>query len=442
MDTATLKPASRRVFLKAAGAAAALATIPVWASPRRLTAEDGASGADGAKPAAPSAPGAGKTKGLIIISLPGGPSHIDMFDPKAVEQSKGPFDPIETSQSGVKFTSVLPGLAKRAEHLCVVRSMTSTEGNHDRARYLTLTGHVPNPSVSHPSLGCMLNKEFTPADSEMPGFVAIGGASVDAGYLGPQFAPLIVNDPNKGLENLSYRKGLTHEAEKARLERRLKLRDEIDREFKKDRNTQIAEDQKAMYDRAKRLMDSKKAAAFDLSLEDKGVRDQYGRDRFGQSLVLARRLIEQGVKCVEVRLNGWDTHNDAANRLTGLCTTLDGGFSALIDDLRKKKLFDSVGVLCYGEFGRTPRDGKNDGRGHYPRAWSMVAAGGGFARGRTVGATDDKGEAVISRPVTVPDFFWSMAHTTGFDPLRKFEVNERPIWYADKAGKVIPEFFA
>jgi hypothetical protein len=439
----------RRTFLKAGVTVAALAALPVWATARRSQAEGETPPpapkptGEGDRTAEPSAPGAGKLKHLIIISLQGGPSHLDTFDPKTPDGFKGPFAPIETAIKGVSFTEVLPGLAKRAGDLCVVRGMTSAEGNHDRARYLTLTGQVPNPSVKHPSLGCMLAKEFEQPDQEMPQFIAIGGPTVDAGYLGPQYAPLLVNDPERGLDNLRYRKGVSAEQEKSRLERRLRLRGEVDKEFKKERNEDIADDQKAMYDKAKKLMDSKKAAAFDLTLEDKSARDLYTRTKLGQSLLLARRLIEQGVKCVEVRLNGWDTHDNHADRISALCGQLDPAMSGLIDDLKKRKMFGDTGVACYGEFGRTPKlDNGRNGRGHYPRAWSMVLAGGPFARGRVVGETDGKGERVVSGAVTVPDFFRSMAHAAGVDPLRQFHVNERPIWYVDKAGKLAPALFA
>lgn len=426
---------SRRAFL---GTAAVAASLPLFGRFATVRAEE-------PKPAETAelpVPGAGKLKHLIIISLPGAPSHIDLWDPKADEKVRGEFKPIETPVKDIRFTEVLPGLAKQAEHLCVVNGMTSGEGNHDRARYLTLTGHAPNPSVKHPSLGSILAKESGMDDSELPMFVSVGGAALDAGYLGPQYSALTVADPERGVENLAYRPGVSPDQERARLEKRLRLRDEVDRDFRERRSATIAADQKAMYDRARRMMDSRKSAAFDLSTEKDELRNHYGRTRFGQGLLLARRLVEEGVKCVEVRLGGWDTHQDNFERIRPLAQQLDIGMSQLITELRARKLFDSTAIACYGEFGRTPRINGNNGRDHYPRAWSMVLAGGPFARGRRVGMTDETASRVVERPVTVPDFFRSLAHAAGFDPMRKFEVNDRPIWYVDKAGTVIRELFA
>jgi hypothetical protein len=429
---------SRRAFIGASAAVAAATLMP--GAVRVLRAEGDQPKAEEAAPV--QASGAGKLKHLIIISLVGGPSHMDLFDPKTDPAIKGEFAPLETEIDGLSVTEVLPGIAKRAQHLCMVNSMTSGEGNHDRGRYLTLTGHVPNPSVRHPTLGSMIAKEFENDVGEMPAFVSVGGATIDAGYLGPRYSALTIADPERGLENLAYRTGVTPEQERQRLEKRLKLRDAVDESFRRERSAAIAADQRAMYTAARRLMDSKRAEAFDISNESSSARESYGRTRFGQGLLLARRLVETGVKCVEVRLGGWDTHSDNFNRVRNLAAQLDIGISNLIDDLQQRERFEDTAIACYGEFGRTPRINSGNGRDHFPRAWSMLLAGGPFARGRVVGKTNEQASAVIERPVTVPDYFVSMAHACGFDPLRRFEVSDRPIWYTDKAGKIVPELFA
>src|SRR5690606_36917206 len=137
---------------------------------------------------------------------------------------------------------------------------------------------------------------------------------------------------------------------------------------------------------------------------------------------------------VEVNLGGWDTHDDNFTRIRSIGGQLDVAFARLVHDLKRSKLWESTVVVCHGEFGRTPRINERNGRGHYPRAWNMVVSGGPIVRGRVIGKTDERGEAPVEEPVQVPDFFFSMSHAFGFDPLRKFEVNERPIWYADKTG--------
>lgn len=428
---------SRRTFLGATAAVAAATLLPPSIT-RVLRAEGEAPGTQ----PTPEVAGAGKLKHLIIISLVGGPPHLDLFDPKEDTSVKGEFSALKTEVDGFQLTEVLPGIAKRAQQLCLVNSMTSGEGNHDRARYLTLTGHVPNPSVRHPTLGSMIAKEFENDVGEMLAFVSVGGATIDAGYLGPRYSALAIADPERGLENLAYRTGVTPEQERQRLEKRLKLRDAVDENFRRERSEAIANDQRAMYTAARRLMDSKRAEAFDISNEKSADRDRYGRSRFGQGLLLARRLIEQGVKCVEVRLGGWDTHTDNFNRVRTLGAQLDTAYCALMDDLVERERFDDTAIACYGEFGRTPRINGNNGRDHFPRAWSMLLAGGPFARGKVIGKTNEQASAVVERPITVPDYFVSMAHACGFDPLRRFEVNDRPIWYTDKAGKLVPELFA
>ncbi|NUQ35762.1 MAG: DUF1501 domain-containing protein [Planctomycetaceae bacterium] len=431
--TTTFDP-NRRDFLKVSAALAAASLLPsVIGSPERLLAQD--------KPATDDAdkiPGKGKAKHLIILSLRGGPSHIDTFDPKTDSDVAGEFKSIGTAMKDIRFTEIFPKLAECAADLCVINSMTSKEGNHDRARYLTHTGHIPNPTVSHPSLGSILAKELGKEDFDLPHFVAIGAAAQGGGYIGPIYSPMIVNNPDEGLSNIDYGAGM----DKDRMAKRMKLREDVDKEFKKTRNEDIPNAQKAMYEKAKRMMDSKNIVAFDLSKEPKESRDAYGRNQFGQGVLMARRLLEVGVTSVEVTLNGWDTHNDGFTTMRNLGAGLDVAFAQLIKDLKRLKLFDSTVIACHGEFGRSPNITSDGGRGHFPRAWSTVLAGGPFVRGKKIGSTDKQGDKVVERPVEVPDFFRSMAHAFGFDAFKEFEINDRPTWYVDKKGKVIPELFA
>jgi len=427
-----LTDAARRNFLKASAIGAAALTLPAGV---RYLAQD----ADerGKTDAQAEIPGKGKAKHLIVISLPGGPSHIDTFDPKTEASVRGEFKQIDTAHDDIKLAEPFENLAKVAGEICLVRSMHSREGNHERARYLTHTGHVPNPTVKHPTLGSILAEELGDDEFELPAFVAVGNSPGDGGYLGPTRSPLLVSDPSRGLANLEYRAGMDSD----RMEARLKLRAEQDEGFKKDRNKEIAEAQAKMYEKAKRMMDSKKSKAFDISDEKDDVQDEYGRNNFGRGALLARRLINEGVTCVEISLGGWDTHNDNFNRLRDLGKVLDQGLAALIKDLKDRDMLDETVVACYGEFGRTPRINANTGRDHYPRAWSMMLSGGPFPRGKVVGATDETGSAPAHTPISVPDFFHSMAHAFGYDAMRKFEVNERPIWYSDKEGMARSELF-
>jgi uncharacterized protein (DUF1501 family) len=188
-------------------------------------------------------------------------------------------------------------------------------------------------------------------------------------------------------------------------------------------------------------MTSPLTRAFDLSTEKKEIRERYGEDDFGQGCLMAARLVEVGVPVAEVRLNGWDTHEENWERVPRLLAQVDRGMANLLDDLRARGLLESTLVVWMGEFGRTPTPNARGGRDHYPRAWSMAMAGGGIVGGQILGATDAGGAEVVDRPVTVPDLFASWAHAFGLDAKKLFYAGDRPVTLVDKAGKPVRELF-
>jgi hypothetical protein len=377
-------------------------------------------------------------KRLIFLWLEGGPSQMETFDPKPGTTTGGPTKGLETDVKGWLFAEGLPGLSKRAGDLAVVRSMTSKEGNHSRARLLVQCGYVPNPTVSFPSLGSIVAHELGDAEHELPAFVQVNGAPVPAGFLGVSAAPFVINDPNGRIENLSY----AGDVSSKRLDHRESMVDVLDDEFEKRGGAPAVEGNRAQRDRARRLMDSKLLTAFDLNQEKDAIRDAYGRGDFGQGVLLARRLLDHGVQAVQVVLSGWDTHQDNFGRTRKLCDQVDPAFSALIDDLKKRGALQDTLIVCMGEFGRTPEIAGGDGRNHWPSNWCVALAGGGVKGGTVVGATDELGQKIVDRPVSVPDLFATLAAALGVDRAKEFHAGLRPIKLVDPEGKPVVELLA
>lgn len=383
--------------------------------------------------------GFGQAQRCIVLWLNGGPSHLDTFDPKAGHANAGPVKAIDTRAKGVQLSEYLPQLAEHMDDVSLVRSVVSKEGNHQRARYFLHTGYVPSGTIAHPDLGALICQQRADAGFDMPSYMAINGATPGAGILGVAHAPFYVQDPTKPVENLAHAQGV----DRARFERRQVLRRALGRTFDESRAGPETRGHDAVYAKAATLMHSPRTAAFDLEQEPAALRDAYGRNRFGQGVLMARRLIEAGVKVVEVQLNGWDTHQDNFTRVKNLCDQLDPAFATLVRDLRERDLLESTLVVCMGEFGRTPRINANEGRDHFARAWSLALAGGGVKGGRVVGATSPDGAEVASRPVAVPELMASIFHAVG---VSGDEVNYsregRPLYLVDGEARPIRELFA
>jgi hypothetical protein len=381
----------------------------------------------------------GRAKHAIVLFMDGGPSHLDTLDPKPGHANQGETETVGTRIPGVRLAAALGETAKRMGDLCVVRSMTSKEGNHSRAKYLLHAGYPPNPTVIHPAFGALVSHEVGKEGFDLPHYVQINGNNGEsAGYLGVAHNPFVVQNPTQPIANIASPPGVGDD----RLDARLRFLQKLDLHFAEGRGQEVPEARQVMYGRSRRLMASPLTKAFDLSTEKAAVRERYGKDNFGQGCLMASRLVEAGVSVVEVRLGGWDTHENNWTRVPALLSQVDRGFANLVDDLKAKGLFDSTMIVWMGEFGRTPRPNARGGRDHYPRAWSLAMAGGGIVGGQVVGETDAGGEEVKDRPVTVPDLFASWSHAFGMDGKKVFYAGDRPITVVDKAGKAIPEFFA
>lgn len=399
-----------------------------------------------------------RKRACIVLWMNGGPSQMDTFDLKPGHENGGPFKEIATAVSGIRISEHLPKLAERMKHIGLVRSMTSKEGDHGQATFLAHTGYPSRGPIRYPSVGSVVAKHLGDDAAAVPNFVSVAPfrtfspAAHEPGFLGPQYAPLVVGESVLGaqqgdvdralrVEDLALPRGITDKRSDARIE----LAAEMQREFTDKHPDAVAKSHQTAYERAARLMRSAAAESLKLASEPDKVRDTYGRNVFGQGCLLARRLVEAGVPFVEVSLGGpngvgWDTHTDNFERVKQLSQTLDAGWSALLDDLKDRGLLDTTTIVWMGEFGRTPKINGSSGRDHYPTAWSAAVSGGGIKGGQVVGATSKDGSTVESTPVSVPSFLATVYKAVGIDPGTQHQSNTgRPIPVVDTGTEPLTE---
>ena len=387
--------------------------------------------ADNARPNTP--PGK-KHKSCILLWMDGGPSHKDTFDLKPDSKGAGEFKPIRTAADGIEISEHLPKVAGVMNHGVVVRGMSTPEGAHPRAKYHLHTGYREGQGgLVYPSLGAIAAKEIGDPSAALPNFVSIGNRSYGAGFLGSKYQPLVVQDPARGVEDLKSA------VSEQKFNARAGLLEQMEKAFYHEYQAGAAVAHQTTVERAVKLMRSKEAKAFDLASEPAKVREAYGGGRFGDGVLMARRLVEIGVPFVEVSLGGWDTHNDNFTRVKSLSGQVDAALSALVSDLKDRGLLDSTLVVWMGEFGRTPNintRGDKPGRDHYPKAWSLALFGGGVKGGRVVGKTDKEGATVVDRPVGTGDFLATVCEVIDIDHTKENESgNGRPIRIVDKGNK-------
>jgi hypothetical protein len=372
-------------------------------------------------------------RALIILYMQGGPSQLDTFDPKPGRPTGGEFASIPTALPGVHFSQHLPRLARRADRMSILRSLTFREGNHDRARYLMHTGYPPQGSTAHPALGAIVGTSL--GAGPLPAYVAVGGPGHGGGFLGAAASPFVVRDPRKPVRNVQPAVALGDQ----RVDSRMDLWRDLQANFGRDRAGPAVKGHSAVVEQALAMTRAREREAFDLQSVSTRERERYGEGTFGQGCLMARRLVESGVSVVEVSMNGWDTHEDNFERVARLSAELDQGMSTLLDDLQASGLLEETAVLWTGDFGRTPNINARGGRGHFPKISNAIVAGGPFTRGAVVGATDRDGREIIDQPVSVPDLFRTLAHAMGIDPDDvRMTPQGRPIYTVD-GGTVVRE---
>jgi hypothetical protein len=385
------------------------------------------------------APGSDENSCIMIFNL-GAPSQIDLFDPKpdAPAEIRGPFKTISTASKDIQLTELLPLHAKIADKFSIVRSCYHTAAAvHDTGHQMLQTGRLFAGGINTPHVGSAL-QFLRGSRNELPGHIILPQAmgptggnmphGQDAGFLGKAYDPFILNsDPSK--PDFKVPDLLPpREIGEARLERRKKLRDVVDGTVKNFEASESAALMDSNFASAFKLMTSKAARdAFDLTKEPQAVRDRYGMTRFGQSCLLARRLVEAGVRFVTINTFitvfdeiTWDTHGSKPfTSIQGMkelvCPMYDQGYSALIEDLDRRGLLPKTMVCNLAEFGRTPRINPAGGRDHWPQCWSIYFAGGGVQGGRVVGRSDDKGAYPVERPVTPSEVVATIYKSLGVD---------------------------
>jgi hypothetical protein len=373
----------------------------------------------------------------ILLWMGGGPSQLETFDPKPGTDHGGETRAISTAVPGISIAEGWSHTAKSMNDIALVRSMTNKEGNHQRATYQLHTGYVPSATVKHPSLGCSVAGELGESKFDLPHIVSIGGPTIGAGFLGAAMEPFVVQNPEKPPENTQPRTPTD------RFRRRLGLLDRLENAgFERVGGMDRVRDHRALYTQTARMILSPHMRAFSLEEEPEPIRTAYGRTPFGQGCLLARRLVQAGVTFVEVRSNGWDTHQQSHEKVGKLASQVDPAFATLIQDLKRNGLLDSTLIVWMGEFGRTPKINPSAGRDHFPRVFNVALAGGGVKGGRVIGTSSPDGMDVKDRPVSVPDLLASVCHSLKVDPNKEAMTPlGRPIKVVD-GGKPVRELFA
>jgi hypothetical protein len=392
------------------------------------------------------APGA-KAKSVILLWMDGGPPQHETFDPKpgAPSDMRGEFGAIASNVDGIQVGELMPKMAKHMNMVTLVRTMQHNEGAHERANHKVLTGWTPNPALVYPAMGSVVTKELGPKGA-LPAYVAVPNAGFasgygQAGYLEASNNPFAVgsdpNNPNFTVRDVALPNGMTLD----RMDRRRDLLGQMDGMFKRFEKTPEAAARNQFLTRAYDMISSPEAKkAFDLKSEPDALRDTYGRHSFGQGCLLARRLVESGVRFVTVSFGGWDTHSNNFIDCKGrLVPSADNGLSALLDDLKDRGLLDTTLVIWMGEFGRTPKINALAGRDHWPQTASAVFAGAGVPAGQLVGNTDAQGGTPVDRKVSPMDVCATVYQKLGVDYGKLYVTPQnRPVKILDE-GEPIKE---
>jgi len=383
-------------------------------------------------------PGRGKAEHVILFWNSGGMSHLDTWDPKPGRKVQGEFAPIKTSVDGMEISEIFPQLAKQMHNAALIRSIAGTNGDHGRAQYELQTGFNQSPNILHPGLGSIVVHEREPL-GDLPAFISISGQPARAGYLGQQCEAYFVGRPGEKDPYLTFPEGISH----ARGMQRLQILEKMNRKASGTLGaTELKASEIALRD-AVALMESPALKAFEIDEEMPQTIERYGPSEFGRGALLARRLVEKGVRFVQVNRGGFDNHGNIFEAMRGHGAVMDPAIASLIADLKSNGMLSKTLVVVLSEFGRTPRINDAAGRDHWARCFSCLMAGGGLRGGSIVGASDPDGMDPIERPVKVHDLHATLCHSLGID-LKK-EVNTplgRPMRLVQKEATPIHELFA
>ncbi len=375
----------------------------------------------------------GTAKSVIFIYLPGGMCHQETFDPKpyAPIEYRGPMNSIATNVEGVRINETWAHTAKIADKIAICRSMTHGEAAHERGTHNMFTGYRPSPALTFPSMGSVVAHEFGPRNS-LPQYVCIPNQPNEfagTGYLSSSYAGFSLGaDPasdNFKVRDLNLPSGV----DDARFSTRRRILDTVNGHFVAKEKADALDAADTFYNRAYSIISSQKAReAFDLNKEDAKTRDEYGRNTAGSRLLLARRLVEGGVRFVTTTYGGWDMHNNIETGIKRQVPPLDQAYATLIRDLDRRGMLDSTLVCIASEFGRTPKINKNAGRDHWPKVFSVVMAGGGIKPGIVYGSSNATGSEPEENPLTVADWATTIYQCLGITADKELMApGDRPI---------------
>jgi hypothetical protein len=384
---------------------------------------------------------------LIHIFLPGGSAHQETWDPKPLApiEYRGPLGTVDTAIPGVKFSQYMKETAKIADRLTVVRSMTHGEAAHERGTHNMFTGYRPSPAIQYPSMGSVISHELG-SRQNLPPYVCIPNVPnefASTGYLSSAFGPFSLGgDPaNKGfsVRDLNMHSGLTPE----RFDRRRNILAAVDDHFRSIEKSDALSAMDSFYQAAYSLVSSKEAReAFNLSAESEATRNAYGMNDAGQRMLMARRLVESGVRFVSLTYGGWDMHAGIANGIERQVPKFDQAFAALIRDLEQRGMLDKTLVMVSSEFGRTPKINKDAGRDHWPKVFSVAFAGGGFKKGLVYGSSDPTGSEPADDPLTVENMACTVYRCLGINADKRLMApGNRPIDIV-RGGEIVKDLLA
>ncbi|MEC5127065.1 DUF1501 domain-containing protein [Verrucomicrobiales bacterium BCK34] len=409
-------PLSRRYFMEMSAKLTLGVSTTVPFLPRNFQAQDGA-----------------KAKNLIYIYMAGGMTHLDTFDPKKNSGVMGSTEMIDTNVDNIKFGMHLEKLSKHADKLAVINSMTSTNGAHEQGMYIMRTGYNKRATIVHPTIGPWAETLLGKRGEILPDSVVVGRSTSNAGFMDPSLSPLPIADPSAGVPNTQLI------VEGDRFDRRMEMAQKLGQQFTSKFKYMGPDSYVEYYNQANKLLKSDALSAFDISNESNA--SDYGTGRLGQGCLLARKLVENGVRVVEVIAGGWDMHVDVDGSTATRVPELDVALSTLLTDLESRGLLESTMVAVGTEFGRTPDINMNSGRDHYPAAYSCVLAGGGIKGGTKYGETDGSGKKVKSDHMKPEDFLATIGHGMGLNLEETiYSPTQRPFTFADK-GKPATKLF-
>jgi hypothetical protein len=412
---------TRRQFLKTAGATATLLGMPI----NRLLSLAGT-----ARPAT--------AEHVILFWMGGGMSHLDTWDPKPGRPTQGEFTPIKTAADGIQISEIFPQVAKQMKNASLIRSIAGTNGDHGRATYELQTSYALTPNIVHPGIGSVIASQRN-ALGELPAYISIGGMAPKAGYLGQTCEAYYVGQPGERDPYLAFPEGITAAQGSKRLDALARMNA---RTTEKLGAHDLKATETALND-AVALMRSPALKAFELDKEKPETIARYGGTEFGRGALLARKLVETGVRFVQVNRGGFDNHGGIFQAMRAHGDVMDPAIASLLEDLKATGMLSKTLVVVLSEFGRTPRINDGGGRDHHASCFSCLMAGGGITGGTVIGASDKDGIEPEERPVRVPDLHATICHALGIDPL--FEVTTptgRPMTLVKKGASAVTELFA